>query len=175
MSKWARIDNGVVAELVNTDPTGVYSSDLIFVECNNNDVTVGWLYANGQFTASDNVMAKAKTDKKNEVAFRRLAKEIITTEYSTGVKNVSLITNRDSRQALHEAATSAANNWLTTIVWKTANGDFVTLTSAEVIELYKNVQNNVQQAFATEAQKHTEIDNLTTYDAIKSYDVNQGF
>lgn len=52
MAKWARINNNLVAEIISSDPTGKYSSELVWVSCGNNDlISVGWSYSNNTFTA----------------------------------------------------------------------------------------------------------------------------
>lgn len=43
MSKWARIENNEVRETVDFDPAGRYTSDLVWVECDQN-VACYWTY-----------------------------------------------------------------------------------------------------------------------------------
>lgn len=50
MSKWARIDNELVAETTDVDPTGRFHGSLTWVPCSDN-VVAGWGYSNGAFTA----------------------------------------------------------------------------------------------------------------------------
>ncbi|CAD5747883.1 hypothetical protein BvCmsNSP073_04699 [Escherichia coli] len=46
---WARIENNVVMELTDIDPTGRYHDSLIWVECPA-DTQPGYTYSSGEFT-----------------------------------------------------------------------------------------------------------------------------
>ena len=52
MSKWARVENGVVVELITFDPVGLFHPSLVWVECADS-VAVGMLYADGVFSIDD--------------------------------------------------------------------------------------------------------------------------
>ena len=45
---WARVDGGVVREIVKDDPTGKYHPSIVWVACPS-DVKSGWTYDDGQF------------------------------------------------------------------------------------------------------------------------------
>ncbi|MDR3542899.1 MAG: hypothetical protein P4L69_18335 [Desulfosporosinus sp.] len=49
---WARVENGVVIEIINFDPTGCFTDEIVtqFILCPAG-THQGWLYANGTFTA----------------------------------------------------------------------------------------------------------------------------
>jgi hypothetical protein len=53
MSTYARIQNGVVAEIISTtaDPATLFNPALVWEAVSQSGVTVGWTYANGGFTA----------------------------------------------------------------------------------------------------------------------------
>ena len=47
---WARIENGVVAEITDTDPDGRFHPDMVWVEAPDG-IQPGHLYADGEFSA----------------------------------------------------------------------------------------------------------------------------
>lgn len=49
MSKWARIDNGTVAEITDIDPEGRFHPSLLWVVCTE-EVASGWKYEDGEFS-----------------------------------------------------------------------------------------------------------------------------
>ena len=53
MNTYARIQNGVVAEIISTaaDPATLFNPALIWEPVSQSAVTVGWTYANGSFSA----------------------------------------------------------------------------------------------------------------------------
>ena len=53
MSRFARIQNGVVAEIISTtiDPSTLFNPALVWEPVSQPDITVGWTYANGDFSA----------------------------------------------------------------------------------------------------------------------------
>ena len=53
---WARIENNVVMELTDIDPTGRYHDSLIWVECPP-DTQRGYIYNSGEFTPPPEVAA----------------------------------------------------------------------------------------------------------------------
>lgn len=71
MKKWARIENGKVAEIIDFDPNGKFVPSFLFIECDE-DVMVGmdWDEENG-FTASDELKSQnyAEFRKKEYKAF----------------------------------------------------------------------------------------------------------
>jgi hypothetical protein len=48
MAKYARIDGGVVAEIISDNPSGKYHPGIVWVQCTN-DVQIGWVYFSGSF------------------------------------------------------------------------------------------------------------------------------
>lgn len=50
--KYARIDNDVVAEIIDFSPVGKFVSAMIWIECDDT-VLVGMDYSEGEFTMSD--------------------------------------------------------------------------------------------------------------------------
>lgn len=46
---WARIENNVVMELTDIDPSGRFHPSLTWVECPV-DTQLGYIYSNGEFT-----------------------------------------------------------------------------------------------------------------------------
>lgn len=53
---WARIENNVLMELTDIDPTGRYHDSLIWVECPP-DTQRGYIYNSGEFTPPPEVAA----------------------------------------------------------------------------------------------------------------------
>lgn len=53
MNTYARIQNGVVAEIISTaaDPATLFNPALIWEAVSQPDITVGWTYSNGSFAA----------------------------------------------------------------------------------------------------------------------------
>ena len=47
--RYARLENNIVMEIIDFNPLGIFSLDLIFVECDDLSVQQGWVYDNGIF------------------------------------------------------------------------------------------------------------------------------
>lgn len=54
MARWARIENGVVAETIAINPAFRFHPSLVWEACADN-VGVGWLYANGTFIEPETI------------------------------------------------------------------------------------------------------------------------
>ena len=161
MGHYARISDGVVAELVDfpdgTTPADAFHPSLTFVEADA-DVAVGWIYDGESFAAP--VEAAPTVDElKSYAAAKRFAVE-------TGgivVNGSEIDTSRESQSLITGAYAYSQAHPDEAITFKAKSG-WVTLTSAQVAAIATAVAAHVQAAFAAEQVVDAAIDAGTITD-----------
>jgi hypothetical protein len=63
---WARIDNGVVAELTNIDPAGRFHPSMVWMACSG-AVQLGWVLVNNQLKESSELLSALHARKQMEI------------------------------------------------------------------------------------------------------------
>lgn len=148
MKTYARIDNGIVAELFSTDGdiTEMFHPDLIWVEIPDEAVAVGWAFAAGKFTAPV-IPAPTAEELKAMIAARRFEAETAgITLYGSAID-----TGRDSQALITGAAMAAMLDPNYSCQWKTAGG-FIELTAPQLLAIATAMRAHVQACFDREAQ-----------------------
>lgn len=126
-----------------------------------------WAFTDTLASAIYNAEPKPIDTVKNElkaiVASQRYTKEISGIE----INGSKILTDRESQAQLNGAYVSLKNNLVTSIDWKTSNGDWVALTLAEIEPMAIAVSTHVQSCFTEEKNKCVEIDLATTLAELK--------
>ena len=91
------------------------------------------------------------------------------------ITNLAIKTDPESRSNLSTVALFAMQSPSLTVPWKSADGTFVTLNAAQIIEVGEAVLAYVQQCFATEAGLVARINAASTYDQVMSIDITKGW
>ncbi|MCZ7501274.1 DUF4376 domain-containing protein [Agrobacterium sp. ST15.13.015] len=164
MSKLARCENGVVAEVVEL-PDDVKVEDAFhpdlavqFVECGN-DVVPGWLYDGKKFKAPS-IHAATQDELRAYSAVKRFAAE-------TGgivVNRVQIDTSRDSQNMIANAHSYIVNSGAASSRFKSRSG-WIVLSADEVKNIALAVGAHVQSCFDREA----EVDQLITAETINDF------
>ena len=89
-----------------------------------------------------------KPDKKAEIAAARYSAEIAGIAYEGNL----IATDRNSQSLITGAALAATLDSAYTLHWKRANGEFINLTSAQIIAIAQAVRRHVQSCFDHEAE-----------------------
>ncbi|WP_263264032.1 DUF4376 domain-containing protein [Pseudomonas sp. RIT-PI-S] len=149
MTHYARVENGLVAELFETDAdiSTLFHPDLVWVSCEGVDgVDIGWTYAKKKFAAPQ---APTKTDeqKRADIAARRYVAE------AAGIKinGISVDSDRDSQALITGAALAASLDASYTCNWK-AGDTFVKLDAQTLLGIAMAMRAHVQACFDREAE-----------------------
>jgi len=144
---WARIENGVVAEITDVDPAGRFHQSIQWEKFDGRtSVEVGWIYLDGTFSEPDEPH-KTLDDLRADVAARRYQAET----GGTNVNGMQVNTDRESQALMTGAAVSAMLDSGYSVRWKTADG-FVLLNAEQLIGLSSAVRAHVQACFDREAE-----------------------
>ena len=105
-----------------------------------------------------------KPAKKTEIAAARYAAEIVGIEYEGNL----IATDRDSQTLITGAALAATLDSAYTLSWKMAKGEFINLTSAQIIAIAQAVRRHVQRCFDHEAELCTLIDKALSVEEVEA-------
>ena len=144
----------VVAALTVTGITDyeILSGDGVTVgECNDTDVVNYY-----------------KPDKKAEIAAARYTSEIAGIAYEGNL----IATDRDSQSLITGAALAATLDSTYTLRWKMENGEFIQLTSSQIIEIAQAVRGHVQECFDKEATLVAQVEAATDKTALSAIIIN---
>ena len=136
--KWARVESGVVAEVILDNPHGKFHESLVWVPCSD-AVSVGWSYSSGDFSPPAEASIQSKMDEvwsaiKAE-RLRRALESGYKVEVSTGVFKWFHSDTFTRIQMGRIMGRNDSNKNIPTTPWKTMDGSFVTLTKAIVDKL----------------------------------------
>lgn len=110
-------------------------------------------------------LESAKRDKLAELAAWRYAKEV----GGINVAGAKVKTDRESQATLTGAFISLSQGLLQSVDWKLDNGQWATLTLAEITPIAQAVVSHVQACFTAEKLMAAEINALPTIEAVQSY------
>ena len=149
MKTYARIEDGVVVELFQTegDIAELFHPALVWVEVpEGSGVACGWTCSAGQF--SEPVPTRQTGEEMaGNIAARRYQAEIS----GIIVNGMHLPTDRDSQALVTGAALAAVIDPAYRCQWKTSEG-FVDLTAPQIIALASTMRAHVQACFDREAE-----------------------
>jgi len=163
---YARVDDGIVAELIVLDAainisTLFHPSTVLQMF----DVTgmdpmpeVGWAYDGSTFSPPPSLSGdELKEDLKAHSAFRRY--EVETAGIMIGGKPAN--TDRGSQAMITSAWTTVQNDPNATVEWKDRDGNWTTLSGQQVVQFHSAVTGHVEVCFSTEADVSGKIDSGT--------------
>ncbi|MGN7829741.1 DUF4376 domain-containing protein [Agrobacterium radiobacter] len=164
MSKLARCENGVVAEVVDF-PDGVKVEDAFhpdlarqFVGCGN-DVAPGWIYDGEKFKAP-----VAHTATQEELRTYSATKRFAAETGGIVVNRVQIDTSRDSQNMIANAHSYIVNSGAASSRFKSRSG-WIVLSADEVKNIALAVGAHVQSCFDREA----EVDQLIAASTINDF------
>lgn len=175
MKSYARIQDGAVAELLETDGdiTEMFHSSLVWVECGE-DVQPGWAYAEGAFSPPPQVPVPTPTElragKLDDATKKRW--EVMTGGLTlpTGVKVGTTIDDQNRITSVVANAELAGLADSDEVDFKATNG-WVRITIAQVKEIAGVIGQFVQACYSAERQHHEDIEQLEPED-FDSYDLD---
>lgn len=165
----ARIENGLVLEVLEADPFPPFHPNLVWVECGA-EVISGYAWDGSVFydPTPPRTLEVAHTERLAALAALRFQKETA----GILINGAKVKTDRESQGALTGAYTSLKNGLLTGIDWKAEGGVWVSLTLAQVEPLAQAVAAHVQACFSTEKAHAQAIEALSTVAEVDAYDIS---
>lgn len=160
---WARIDNDVVAETTETDPTGRFHRSILWVPADAN-VRVGWSYVDGQFMSPpEATLEDLQTDCRAAVdgAVRRI-RVADRLSYAGAEWEVS---ERAEQLVQRKAARVAASGTPTTITLYDVSGAGHALDQAQFADLVAAADDWLDALYAAASALRSKVDNLNRDDA----------
>lgn len=148
MAEYARIDNGAVAELFETeaDITTLFHPELMWVRCDSVEgVSTGWTY-DGQTFSAPKPATLTVEEQLAVIAARRYVAEAA----GITISDMPIATDRDSQALITGAALAAYLDGTYSCNWKTGDS-FVKLDAATILSIAKAVRAHVQACFDREA------------------------
>lgn len=147
MQTYARIDGGLVAELFKTDNdiAEMFHPDLVWVSVPHDSVVVGWTYADGKF-AEPVVPVPTKDELKESIAARRWQQ----VQAGTSADGVHLDTSDTSQVKITGAALEATLDSSYSCDWKAADGNWFTLTAAQILAIARAMRAYIQACYDRE-------------------------
>ena len=109
-----------------------------------------------------------KEVKKAEIAAARYSAEIVGIEYEGNL----IATDRDSQALITGAALAATLDSAYTLRWKMENGEFIQLTSSQIIAIAQAVRRHVQECFDKEATLVAQVEAATDKTALSAIIIN---
>ena len=171
---WARIENGIVEEIVvlpdNFTPgVDIFSSELSFTDVTDvAGIAVGWTETDGKFSAPPSQPASLVLALKQYAALVRYQKQNIGLTFN-GAKIDTSVTS----QGLINGAITLLNNSpnTETINFKSATGVWTSIPRANMIALGVAIGTYIQDCFNAEQQIDAAIDagTITTTDQVDGY------
>ena len=113
-------------------------------------------------------LAQAVTKKLADLAAFRYDKE--TSGLTIGADTIR--TDRESQAQLNGAYTGLKDGFSSTVSWKDASGNFVTINFAQISPIATAVFSHVQRCFLRENQLATTINALRTAGDVTAFDIN---
>jgi hypothetical protein len=153
MTKYARVANDIVAEIINLDDS-VKIDDVYFpsiaatIFACGKDVSEGWIYAGGNFSAP--VVPTVPPPTTIELSAYASMRRYMVETGGIVIDGSSISTDRVSQSLITGAYNYVQANPKITIHFKTAAG-FVELTAAQMTTIANAVGAHVQAAFTTES------------------------
>jgi hypothetical protein len=160
---YARVDTGIVVEVVTLDATinisDVYHPTLVAqmfdVTGFDPPVEVGWIYDGNTFLPPPNpTPEESAADLKTYAGAKRF--EVETAGIMFGGRPAN--TDRASQAMVTSAWTSVQNDPSATMDWKDRDGNWVTLSGPQVVQFHSSVTAHVELCFSTEADVSAQID-----------------
>lgn len=163
MKTYARIDNGIVAELFSTDGdiTEMFHPDLVWVEVPDEAVAVGWTYAAGKFDTPV-VPVPTTGELKAMIAARRWQQ----VQVGTNVDGVHLDTSDTSQVKITGAALEATLDSTYSCDWKAADGSWVALNATQILAMARSMRAYIQACYDREKVLAEEVDAGTFTEAM---------
>lgn len=133
---------------------------------------LGWYLQNGRF-GPERVLSfdEARAAKLAALAENRWSAE----RSGIVVSSIPVMTDRESQALITGAALQAFMDASYSLVWKTATGDFVTLSSAQLLAIAQAVRAHVQACFNREAALTTAIEAAGDATALAAIDISAGW
>lgn len=148
MKNYARIEGGVVVELFATDGdiAEMFHPDMVWVEIpTGEEVTCGWTYAGGTFSAPI-VLVPSAADLKAMIADRRWQQ----VQAGTNADGVHLDTSDTSQVKITGAALEATLDSSYSCDWKSSDGTWVTLDATQILAIARAMRAYIQACYDRE-------------------------
>lgn len=169
MTRYARIENATVVEIIKTDGdiAEMFHPSLQFVAAGD-DADIGWLLDGGELAPPPPPPAPSVADLLAYAADHRWRVETAGLD----VGGVQVYTDDRSKMMIMGARIKAGADPDFTTDWKTAAGEFVTIDAATVIAISDAILDHVAACFAAEAGVIADIEagDITTIKQIDQAD-----
>lgn len=139
--KLAQIEGGIIVNMIEVDEAAIPDWAKGWPEAG--AAEIGWVQGKGGFTAPDTSAA--------DLASIRARRDAAISASIT-IAGMQVQTDDLSQQRITGAALAAVIDPATTVNWKVANGQFVTLDAPTIITIAQAVRAHVQACFDAEAK-----------------------
>lgn len=158
MKMWARISNGVVAEITDTDPSGRFHPSIEWVKCGD-DVRPGHAYDGESFSEPPGEsLADLAQRKRRAIEAARDTAISAGFDYTfDGTTDVVQTRQRD-RENIMGLAVSAQRNPESTFAFRARSNTTYELSADEVLALADAAQAHVSEQYSHSWQRKGEID-----------------
>ncbi|WP_459614362.1 hypothetical protein [Bordetella sp. 2513F-2] len=118
---WTRIENGTVAEITATDPTGRFHPSLVWIPCPDG-IECGWIYANGEFSPPPPPSPPVPERVTRRQGCLALLDAGLLDEVEAKIAAIADLAQQRAAQIEYEAATWERSNSFLQSMWESLGG-----------------------------------------------------